>query len=268
MEIKNHKLVGDGANWAESPNHRGNLDAPEFIVMHFTAGRDAASSIKWLCNPAAKASAHIVVGRNGTITQLVGFDQVAWHAGASTWAGKHGLNASSIGIELDNMGELTRVGDRYLSWFKSEVPANQVQHAAHAIDGVASYWHDYTELQIASALTLVDLLRQAYPTIKEVLGHDDIAPRRKRDPGPAFPMRSFRARFSGRQSDDDAVYVVTEEGLNIRTKPGVENAVVAPPLAKGTQLRMQVRQSQWSQVGLLEHPELVGWVNNAYIREG
>ena len=84
--------------------------------MHYTAGASAESSIDWLTNPDARASAHVLIARDGGITQLVPFDRRAWHAGRSRWKDRTGLNGWSFGIELDNavIGSTPqgRIGDR------------------------------------------------------------------------------------------------------------------------------------------------------------
>src|SRR5262245_13438472 len=112
MEISKHTLAGPGVTALETPNKEGVI-APEYLVVHFTAGRSAQASVDWLCNPAARASAHVVIGRDGKICQLVPFNLKAWHAGVSAWAGRTGLNSCSIGVELDNAGKLQKVGNRY-----------------------------------------------------------------------------------------------------------------------------------------------------------
>ena len=109
MKVRNHRLFDDNNEqlpYVASPNRSTGTIVPRFLVMHFTAGASASSSISWLTNPAARASAHLVIARDGTVTQLVPFNRKAWHAGRSRWAGLTGLNAHSIGIELDNHGEL------------------------------------------------------------------------------------------------------------------------------------------------------------------
>ncbi|HSJ09959.1 MAG TPA: N-acetylmuramoyl-L-alanine amidase, partial [Longimicrobiales bacterium] len=104
MRITRHRLhdLDDSAfQFHPSPN-RGSALRPEYLVIHYTAGRSLQESVDWLARKESKASAHVVVGRDGTIVQQVPFDIVAWHAGASTWEGRVGLNNCSIGIELDN----------------------------------------------------------------------------------------------------------------------------------------------------------------------
>ena len=121
MKIIKHRLLNDNGSacrYQPSPNIGGVL-AAQYLVMHFTAGRDAASSIASLCNKASKASAHVVIGRDGGVTQLVPFNRVAWHAGVSRWQGLEGMNHYALGIELDNAGRLDRVGSRWQAWFKA-----------------------------------------------------------------------------------------------------------------------------------------------------
>ena len=76
------------------------------IVLHYTAGTSAESSALFLTRPDVSASAHVVIGREGEVFQLVPFNIEAWHAGKSWYAGRGGLNRYSIGIELDNLGKL------------------------------------------------------------------------------------------------------------------------------------------------------------------
>ena len=136
LRIENHRLVGDNVTWRATPNVGGALK-PRYLVMHYTAGSSLKSSVESLCTVKAKgnASAHIVLGRDGSIVQLAPFNVVTWHAGVSAWNGETGLNSRSIGIEMDNAGVLTRVGDRYMTWFHKEIPAAEVMLAAHRHGG-------------------------------------------------------------------------------------------------------------------------------------
>ena len=122
MQIIQHRLYRDDGvayPFIPSPNITDGLQ-PEFLVIHYTAMRDAQAAINWLTNSESKVSAHLVIGRDGSVTQLVPFDKIAWHSGASQWQGYTKLNRYSIGIELDNAGYLTRHQNRWLSWFEAE----------------------------------------------------------------------------------------------------------------------------------------------------
>lgn len=202
MDVQNHLLVKGDSKFKVTQSDTPNMGAklvPRYLVMHFTAGNDAASSINWLRNPQAQASAHLVIDRkDGAITQLAPFNKITWHAGKSEWAGLVGLNAHSIGIELDNSGRLVREGGQWKTWTRRVVADDQVAELAHRDETAVAGWHTYTEPQIAAALEAAVALHAAYG-FDDILGHEDISPGRKVDPGPAFPMGSFKARVLGRQ---------------------------------------------------------------------
>ena len=265
MRIQNHRLEGDDIHWKETPNKGGKIE-PVYLVFHFTAGRDAQSSIDWLCSSKAKASAHLVLGRDGSITQLAPFNVKTWHAGTSSWEGVTGLNQHSIGIEMDNAGKLSKVGTKYRSWFQKEYSEDQVIHAKHKFEKELAYWHVYTEIQIRRALELAVLLVESY-RLRNVIGHDDIAPGRKNDPGPAFPLGNIHSRVFGRSEDDREHYEVTVDGLNVRKGPGVEYETVAPPLARGTKVALLEARDRWSKVDLEGPNDAEGWVYNKYLRK-
>jgi Negative regulator of beta-lactamase expression len=247
----------------ETPN-RGGPITPRYLIFHYTAGRNAQDSCDWLCNPAAEASAHLVVGRDGAITQLAPFNIKTWHAGKSHWEGLTGLNEYAIGIEMDNAGLLTRTGDTLTAWFGASYPTNQAIQAKHKLDPEPRWWHAYTQKQIDAALKLASLLVKEYG-LTDVLGHEDIAPERKRDPGPAFPLESIRSRVVGRKDEEDERYRVTTDSLNIRKGPGTEYDLAAPPLRKGTALLILEKGARWTKVEVVGQGDLEGWVSNKYI---
>ena len=196
--ITAHKL--DEALFMQTPNHGGKLTDPSYIVVHYTAGRSAASSAKWLCNPKARASAHLVIGRDGTLIQLANFATVTWHAGQSEWNGVHGLNNHSIGIELDSCGPVARVNGRWRSLsLGTDYVDGDVVELAHANGGPVRGWLLYSQTQLAMVEDICRELIAEYPTIIDILGHDQIAPGRKLDPGPAFPMDVIRSKLFGRE---------------------------------------------------------------------
>ena len=245
-----------------SPNHGGEI-VPEYLVIHYTAGRDGASSVEHFMQQDAKASAHIVLDRSGKIWQLVPFTRSAWHAGISAWAGRHALNGFSIGIELDNAGKLTKVGNKYQAWFGGSYAEDQVIHAKHKNEQTETAWHAYTEKQLSMLLELSKLLVSRY-RLKDVVGHDDIAPGRKVDPGPAFPMNSFRSALFGRGNVSSADYVVSVPALNLRSGPGTEFPVLTTLRAQ-TRLCLLEMRSLWAKVVLLEGSQAEGWVRNSFV---
>lgn len=183
----------EGAVWKPSYNcgRAGSLRKPRQIIIHYTAGRNAASAANWLCSKASKASAHLVIGRGGELYQLVDFDTVAWHAKSS--------NKSSIGIELDNPGPLVRVNGRWRSLvLGTEYEANDVVEARHKNGGALRGWLLYTQAQIKLTREICRALVESYPSIRDCVGHEDVDPSRKTDPGPAWDMEALRTSVFGR----------------------------------------------------------------------
>ena len=198
MRIRDHELTGEGVGHTESPNHGGHFGPGDLdtIVIHYTAGANARAAIDTLCDPERKVSAHLVVARDGAVTQLVPFDTVAWHAGKSQWLGRSGLNSYSIGIEVDNPGRLQERDGDFVSWFGQVYPDEDVVRAVHRNESAASCWHRFTPVQLQVVEDLCALLMREYG-IEHVVGHEEIAPERKDDPGPAFPLDELRDRLAG-----------------------------------------------------------------------
>lgn len=196
MQIRDHRLSADGVQRADSPNRGGRFEPGDLdtIIVHYTAGANAQSAIDTLCDTERKVSAHLVVARDGTITQLLPFDTVGWHAGKSSWQGRTGLNNYSIGIEVDNPGRLQHRDGGYYSWFGKAYPEEDVVQAVHRNETAFSHWHRFPESQVAVVEQLCALLVEHYG-ISQILGHEEIAPDRKDDPGPAFPLDELRERM-------------------------------------------------------------------------
>lgn len=140
--------------WHPSPNFGPRRDGltPSLVVLHFTAMRDSHAALARLCDPEAEVSAHYLIGNDGAVWQLVREEMRAWHAGAGEWAGQGDINSRSIGIELDNAGT-----------------------------------HPFSEPQMAALEPLLaDILSRHGIRPEGVIGHSDMAPGRKCDPGPRF----------------------------------------------------------------------------------
>jgi N-acetylmuramoyl-L-alanine amidase len=137
--------------YVPSPNH--NERRPNFIIVHDTTNDTIERPLKTLTDPSQEVSAHYLIGRDGSLYQLVDESRRAWHAGQSYWGGLTDLNSASIGIELDNTGD-----------------------------------EAYAEAQIVRLIALLKDIQARYRIPSgNVLGHGDIAPRRKVDPGRYFP---------------------------------------------------------------------------------
>ena len=272
MKIVNHLLCMDDGTpcaFARSPNHGGAI-TPQYLVIHFTASHSAKVAIDWLTNPEAKASAHVVIARDGTITQLVPFNLEAWHAGKSHWDGHEGLNHLSLGIELDNAGKLTRQGSKWVDWTGKQIPDAEVREDTHKHETERCGWHTFTEAQINATRELGKLLVQTYG-LKDVIGHEDIAPGRKTDPGPTFPLKELRAQLVGRAEEHTpAIHQVTTT-LKIHDAAGTDKPTVpGSPLPAGTKVAVVARQGDWCRVDVLQpvngHAELHGWVHGNYLK--
>jgi N-acetylmuramoyl-L-alanine amidase len=271
MKVRRHRLLHDDdepVRFEATPNLSDGRLAPSYLVIHYTAGRDLQSSVRWLTNPGAGASAHLVIGRDGEIVQLAAFDRVAWHAGQSRWRGLEGLNRHSIGIELDNAGALQRQAGRWRAWFGADYPETDVLEAVHKNEAVSRGWQLFTEEQLEATALVARLVVDQYG-LKDVIGHDDIAPGRKQDPGPAFPLASVRSRAMGREDDEFELFE-TVTALNIRVGPGTAfEKLPRSPLAEGTRLKVLASQLSWCAVEVLGPDgggDLTGWVHGDYIR--
>lgn len=196
FSVRDHALLADGkpVEFRRSPNV-GGFCTRRFLVMHFTSG-GFDGAVSWLCRAEAKVSAHLVIADDGRVVQLVRFDRAAWHAGPSQWRGCTAMNSASIGIELANWGDM--VEGRPGAWHVGKTPISddRVMVARHKAGGPVAPWHTYTAVQVETALAVAKALEEAY-RFEDVCGHEDIAPGRKVDPGPAFPLATFRSAVLG-----------------------------------------------------------------------
>lgn len=198
MQIIGGRLChDDGApfQFIPSPNHGGRIE-PTLIVLHDTADRlKADDTISWFRSAASKVSAHFVVGRDGSVVQMVDCGYSAWHAGKSEWRGRPFCNGFSIGIEIDNPGLLRPLNSSTaVAWFGEKFDrAGLIETDSSCHTHGAGCWMPHTEAQLVAVEGIVKALLAAYPTIREVVGHFEISPGRKVDPNPSFPMAHFKA---------------------------------------------------------------------------
>jgi N-acetylmuramoyl-L-alanine amidase len=190
----------EGVARQPAADHGGPIE-PKLIVMHYTGAGPHLGSVEWLAEAdGVYVSAHIVIGRQGQIMQLVPFTTKAYHAGESKWWGIRGVNSFSIGIELANFGLLAKsAGGGYVSRTITPVVVDDINvvFAAHnATPTKVEAWERYLEAQIKKAEEVCAALVDTYD-ISEIVGHDDVAPKRKIDPGPAFPMAAFHSKIFG-----------------------------------------------------------------------
>jgi N-acetylmuramoyl-L-alanine amidase len=150
-------------NFDERPNHQ----CLDLIIIHYTGMEKVKEALTRLCDPLAKVSAHYLIDQKGQCYQLVDDQKRAWHAGVSYWQGIRDINGISLGIELDNGGH----------------------------DGGLPF---FLEPQIQALLSLLTCLSQKYHiNKKKIIGHSDIAPLRKMDPGELFPWLTLHQHGFG-----------------------------------------------------------------------
>ena len=158
------------ATWVPSPNH--DARRAQLIVLHYTEQESVQHSLDTLrsANSGGPVSAHYLLGEDGATYQLVSDERRAWHAGAGRWGTIHELNSASIGIEIDNDGH-----------------------------------EPFTDAQFDALVSLLEDLttRHRIPRT-EVIGHSDLAPGRKIDPGPLFPWKRLYDAGYGIWPDPDA----------------------------------------------------------------
>lgn len=183
--------------------------------------------------------------------------------------GLSGMNKYSIGIELDNAGMLERVAGRWRSWFGGNYDDKDVMVAVHKNETQERGWHLFSPEQIEAAVEVSRMLIAKYG-LYDVIGHDDIAPRRKLDPGPAFPMNSFRSKVLGRNADEVEVLETTTH-LNIRKGAGSGyDLVPGGPLPPLTRVVIEDSRGSWRFVQVRDTVsgimDLEGWVHGAFLR--
>lgn len=156
----------------------------EILVIHYTEGASGQSSIDYWKQLGNGICAHLVIDRDGTVKQVRPFNQQCAHAGFSRWNGRQWVNNFGIGIELAN------AGDAHIAWAEQQ-PGYFAITAKHRNGGPTVKWEGFPPAQVAAVTAISRLLVEHYH-LKDVTGHDCIAPERKRDPGPAFPMEALR----------------------------------------------------------------------------
>ncbi len=276
MLIIDHILCTDGGEpvrQVASPNHSGALRAHEYLIMHYTAGVLPQSTINVFTNDQNGVSAHLLITRQGEIVQFVPFNLTAWHAGFSNWADRTNLNRYSIGIELDNFGYMHRIGDK---WGRASsdhrFTDDQVVERIHKLEFQKRGWEIYAEEQIEVALEVAQLLVDHYQLV-DVVGHDDVSTTGKVDPGPAFPLQSFRNKVLGLDEDEPLRYIYTTRStLNIRLGAGTDfEPLEGSPLPTATPLVLNNKEGDWVEVDVLEEvngiENMRGWVHQDFIEK-
>ncbi|MBA4000753.1 N-acetylmuramoyl-L-alanine amidase [Brevundimonas sp.] len=172
---------------APTPNTDARRAPPDMILLHYTGMQTGPEALDRLRDPDARVSAHYVVEEDGRVFRLAPEERRCWHAGVSWWKGETDINAVSIGIEIVNPGH---------EWGYRAFPEVQIQTVMALVAGIRSRWTISAD---------------------RILGHSDVAPRRKTDPGELFPWKRL-----------------AEAGHGLWFEPAVERiAALGPPLGPG-----------------------------------
>ncbi len=151
-------------NFDTTKRHKNKI---KYIIYHYTGMKNDSSAIKKLTNPNSKVSCHYYITKNGKLIQMVPDLYISWHAGKSKWKQDESLNKNSIGIEISNPGY--ELGYR-----------------------------NFNKKQISCLIKISNILIKKYKIKKEnILGHSDIAPLRKKDPGERFPWKLLASKKIG-----------------------------------------------------------------------
>jgi len=250
-------------------------DMQKGLVYHHTASRFNTHRVAHdLAMSDRAASAHVMVGLDGEIIQLMPLEYLAWHAGPSRWRGTRGCNYFTWGIELVNPGrlELERLSsgaDAFRSWFDVLYSGDQypIMEATTEEHG-HGYWVSYSEKQLDAALELGHAFKK-HLNIGFVTTHYEISPGRKIDPSPFFPIAEFRSKIFGRNSSDldnfDGYVVVNS---NCRRWPSTRSHIIGV-IPRGSTLEV-IRSgvfdgARWHLVKTVNIPSdqkdhLEGWV--------
>ena len=174
---------------APSPNFNDRKTKVDMLVLHYTGMESGEAALERMCDAAAEVSAHYMVWEDGKVSQLVDEDKRAWHAGVGSWQGDTDLNSCSVGIEIVNGGHNVPLADGSLP--------------------------PYPDAQIEAVIELSKAIigRHKIPQAR-IVGHSDIAPARKEDPGEHFPWLKL-----------------AEAGIGLWPKP--------PPNGKGVTLLLE-----------------------------
>ena len=158
----------------------------KFVIMHYTGMQSEIESIYRLKDPKFKVSSHYLINRKGEVTQMVLDHKIAWHAGKSRWKQFSNLNKYSIGIELVNKG--------------------------HQFG-----YENFSKKQITSLINLCKVLKKKYLIKSEnFLGHSDIAPLRKKDPGERFPWKKLSSYKIGKWYEEKKREKIEENKKKLR----------------------------------------------------
>lgn len=196
MRIEGHRLIDtspdDGIEVAWIPDETAGVLVPEIAVIHY-AVTDTVRFTANVLNAREYCSCHVTIDKSGHVIQQVPFNRVAWHAGVSNYHGREKVSYFSLGIEISNPGPLEKRADgSFVTTYGKPWTGGVVERYHPNAPGRGwKYWAEYSQTELDLCAHICELWRQEYG-IKDIVGHDEIAPGRKFDPGPAFPIAWLR----------------------------------------------------------------------------
>lgn len=269
MEIVDHLLRDDNGRVEYIHCDKSNPNVNQkYLIMHCTATATSMENlVASFLRDELEVSIHLIIGRDGKVVQLVPFNRRAWHANPGYWGEIPGnMNSWSLGIELVNAGYLEENDEGEWHLNGVVIPENDRVLKQHPLDNVPKWWQIYPQVQVETALEVTELLFENYPTLIDVLSHDEVNPKDRRDPGPAFDMQRFHAKII---SLDDRFPItrihVTERFSRLYVAPGVANETIGDGLPKNIPLGILKEENGWShvQVNPQNNPPFVtGWIQS------
>jgi len=251
----------------------------KYIVMHTTTGVYIQSTISTFQNKDEGTSAHLVIGREGRIIQMVPFNHAAHHAGSGLWEGTSSVNSKSIGIEMDNAGWLSEGGGRvYAKNGNVDIPASDYQRVRHWQHYNIRPWHTFPEIQKSVTFKAVKALKAHFDSVEELLEHERISLLTRTDPGALFPMEQLRQEVLGRV-DGQPIFkryrLVRNATLyqNSYYQAPKDHYDLHPQVKKECQIEVVFKDcNYWQKVKIVKYTEKpnwegrTGWIRNADVQ--
>lgn len=213
--------------------------ALDYVAIHYPATDSLSSALKAL-KSGGKAY-HIIIDRDGSLHQLAAFTRKSAHAGYSDWKGKNFLNGHSVAVSLVNAGRLKPSGGSFVSSTGGTYPA------AHVADGkprlptsgsALGKWEKFSTAQLDACEAVLTALAAAYPSLIDIVGHDEISMGRRDDPGPLFPWDRYRSLFAKAATDFGPVLTVKSGGAPLRKTHDPGSSIISN-LAVGTKVHLR-----------------------------
>ena len=301
---ESHQLVNDEAedfkigkdlitphkdNFDSNPSH---INTPELIIMHYTGGMKMESTINTFKSQPSKpdfaASAHLLIGRDGSVVQFLPFNQIAYHTGYAWWEGNSELNKCSIGIELDNVGKLDKKDGKWQGmkppiiipdeqveqreYWKANLPKEKRDDPVFA--SKLPGFQKFTEIQLTVAFNIIQALVKNNLGIKDILGHDQINLALREDPGPLLPMLEWRKILFGREEPKFEEFVINQQTdifANVEGKlPNTQTTVIGH-LPENSLVNVQTEEGGFALVTVIKSsdPKVKGkgWILSNFLQD-